>query len=779
MKLHYTTRNKLFNVFGLWPLVYFLAKRRHKKNKDDIKAAEWLAVAKKNHLAGKSKKHKNEQEIEAIVRAEINKLRKDMDKWFQELHHEIKAIKAEICEEVVSSAPKYSSIYYIDTQAPLQILKFLKSLSYEALQSAIFYLPGGAAYREQVSKIAAENNIDIADKIASYTTVNVQLDDYLYRQAMEYAKILVSILQHNCQKTMGSADYLISKENEWAAIIAIHDRLVAVMRPYVQFADDFKEIENYNLFFVANPNAPACGAMMIIDKLKTRNTEYYLDHLSEDQKSNVLRHSEPEDLFIKKDKLPYIPTFDLSCLEKVSRNYIALMATFSDKNYKYTSMPLLQELLQDSDCAFFCNYQEKNKNPFDYLDEFNLSEYAKDKRLLSIYKNNDLASKQDANKGNYFLKMKNYFAGIFKKSSNQNITESEISVDDLVFASIKESFCEFYKQSQNSNDEELQKYSYIMIQALSVQLLPLLYTLRELRDAFIKEASNWKAVIVSPGRYFEANIMVGVANSLNIPTFEVQGGTMSPTGRYITPLAQDVLCMDTFSYDLYTQFLNKPAQNTHIIGGIKLDYDVAAVRSLTRDEAIAQIPELADYKHKKIFMLGSQPIGTDQMGKIVKLAVQACKGLQDIVLAIKQHPNESELYAREYIDIARKKNFKNLIILRKEINSRVMIQASDIVSTYYSTIGLESFVLGKPTICINPFDSRPPFDMKSMQIVAEVNDWQELRKILREFAQDNYFDEQILDERLKVLRDGNSAKRAADLINKRIKELQVKNKEAA
>lgn len=47
-KIHYKTRDRIFDKFGLWPFVHFLAKRRYKKNPNDPKAIKWLQVTEDN-----------------------------------------------------------------------------------------------------------------------------------------------------------------------------------------------------------------------------------------------------------------------------------------------------------------------------------------------------------------------------------------------------------------------------------------------------------------------------------------------------------------------------------------------------------------------------------------------------------------------------------------------------------------------------------------------------------------------------------------------------------
>ncbi|WP_429912666.1 hypothetical protein [Glycocaulis sp.] len=222
------------------------------------------------------------------------------------------------------------------------------------------------------------------------------------------------------------------------------------------------------------------------------------------------------------------------------------------------------------------------------------------------------------------------------------------------------------------------------------------------------------------------------------------------------------MAIDPYSRHVFTDFLGKPPSQVTVTGSPKLDSDLTGARGVSRDEARARLPDLAKLGQAPIVLLASQPLGLDRSSEIAEIAMAACAGIDGLWLAIKPHPNETGLYLEQYRRIAARLGFRRLIIM-PDARIHDAVTASDMVATYFSTVGLESFALRRPVLCINPYASSPPYDLVQTGIAKEVKDAQSAQRAMAECLRNPHALLQS-DPELEAIRDGRASDRVSGMI---------------
>jgi hypothetical protein len=169
---------------------------------------------------------------------------------------------------------------------------------------------------------------------------------------------------------------------------------------------------------------------------------------------------------------------------------------------------------------------------------------------------------------------------------------------------------------------------------------------------------------------------------------------------------------------------------------------------------------------KRIITLTTQPILTKEV--LMRIVLNAVKGLEDVVLVVKPHPAENK---KSYADFIEKTKIPNAIVLASDYNTMKALCVCDLVITMFSTTALEAMMLEKPVITINveeetasPFAKGGPTmnvstSKELLQAINGVLTNHDLRKSLID-RQNTFLSEQMYGM------DGQSSKRATDFIKK-------------
>jgi len=247
--------------------------------------------------------------------------------------------------------------------------------------------------------------------------------------------------------------------------------------------------------------------------------------------------------------------------------------------------------------------------------------------------------------------------------------------------------------------------------------------------SFSQQMSKTAAVVVCPGRYFETSAIVLMAHNRNIPTHEIQSGTISPTSRFKAPLADYIYCIDSFSHSVYSDFLKVNPKRITITGSPRIDYFLKSVREIKQNEAREQLYPKLDFHNKTNILVATQPIGVQKMSSFVSTIIKACENHPNYSITIKPHPNEKAASVLAYEKLIKNSTIKNITILESG-SIYLAIQAADFVCTYFSTVGLEAFALGKKVITLNIWQELVPFNLHEIGVAAKATNTHELSKLL-------------------------------------------------
>ena len=217
------------------------------------------------------------------------------------------------------------------------------------------------------------------------------------------------------------------------------------------------------------------------------------------------------------------------------------------------------------------------------------------------------------------------------------------------------------------------------------------------------------SVLVCPGRHLESAMITCLAKKYNIPTYELQNGTISASGRFVKPITDIVFANDTFSAKVYDK-LGMTKDKIKLVGSPRIDNGLASLRNISMAEAKKQVFGHEFNQDRKVIMFASQPLGPEISTRLFRLVASAVKQLANHTLLLRPHPSETkadlEGYMREMADIGLSSS-RFILSARHSLE----LQAVDAVCTYYSTMGMEALALNKPVVCVAPDDSTLPFDL--------------------------------------------------------------------
>ena len=315
-------------------------------------------------------------------------------------------------------------------------------------------------------------------------------------------------------------------------------------------------------------------------------------------------------------------------------------------------------------------------------------------------------------------------------------------------------------------------------------LLPTLWAINAAAQRLAPHVERAKRVVVVPGRTLEFSVMVNLARRFGVPSIEIQSGTVSRSQRFVRPEADFVLAMEGFSRAIFTDMHGMEPARVAVVGSPKLDADIAAMDVTHGAVDARKLPPGLD-PSRPVFTLASQPVGLARMRRVLDTVLEGLEAAGDtasdgpggVQLLIKPHPSETRAYHTLYARAAAASPFK--VVVDADISALEAVALSDLVFTYYSTVGVEAFALGKPVVAVNPFGQPLPYDLVGLGMATEAATPGDVARIVRGVrrgaAQDaassaaaaqTALAQTALAQTASALRGGGAAARAADFIRK-------------
>ncbi|MEO0030543.1 MAG: CDP-Glycerol:Poly(glycerophosphate) glycerophosphotransferase [Pseudomonadota bacterium] len=279
-------------------------------------------------------------------------------------------------------------------------------------------------------------------------------------------------------------------------------------------------------------------------------------------------------------------------------------------------------------------------------------------------------------------------------------------------------------------------------------------------DAFFSALAGhpgMKVLTVSPGRTMPARIAVRRAQEAGVRTVDLQAGAVSRLRRFRAPIAEIATCIDRPHWDIYRNHFGLADARIAVTGSPRIDALLKPLRDADRNTVRDSLGIDASVR---VLFLATQPIEIDRMTAIAKIAMTATDDGWHVVL--KPHPGERDHQIAAYEALRRSTGRPDLIRIDRELDVYKLMVASDVVATYFSTVGQEAFALGRKVVVIDPFDVPPDLDYVAMGLATRVRDPSELAGALQE---DRGAVGLSTDPYLAVLQDGQAATRVWETIH--------------
>ncbi len=579
--------------------------------------------------------------------------------------------------------------------------------------------------RSVIATEMAERGLEIADRIVEYRTINSDYDATLYAKGMEFAIHTFEALQSAYRDGYGTPLWKLAPEMQEPFSIGMMDRLVSQMRPLLELRIAMGEVDATQLIYLIRPSPygyaiyRSAFAMLedidVIANFQHNAERAAVHHMKASLDTVSAVPAKLHDLPIPRPDTP----------PKSGR--VIISTNLMDHQYRMTSAPVIVALVDKADMIV------ADSRPTDtqaFVTQFSLESALASGRL-------NLCSKHPDPTRHKTLGPNREIIALVADS-----LEDHISSDD---------------------NPTYRAFAHVLSDYLRVYGLAFIRSIVHLEQAWSPHVAKAKRVVVTPGRTIESGVLTQLARRHNVPSVEIQSGTLSRNPRYIRPQADYVLSIESLSEGVYRDYLGFPGERIKTVGGPKLEYDIFPMRGVTRDEILVDHPRLSGLgDDRAVVMLASQPIGLDKAAAIFEMLAAGIAGArQPYTLLCKPHPNEVPAYRSRYRELAKAAGID--CIIDTELNALEAVSVSDIVTTYFSTVGLEAFALGKPVLVINPFGTRTPFDLNELGVAHETKTAEEVTEALHAFEQGQLED---LDSApsLLCLRDGLTLERTTEFI---------------
>jgi len=568
-----------------------------------------------------------------------------------------------------------------------------------------------------------ELSFDITGRLEPYKTVNTNFDTDLYRLALKTSKAFFHIFQ-SCQRAgLGTADTHIPPYLIEPFSIAFHDRFVSQMRQVLELKEVVERLDIQQIIFFPRPSALGRSMSKAIENILPEcNIITTLDHTPERVRNFHIK--QPDNRLVSlREKL-----FDLplpKAIHEPETGRVMFGTNLRDKQYRKTALPVVKKLLETT--------------PVTIID-------AAVADLNLVFEEFDLESERASGHLAFFEKV--------KPNEPTNVHADEVRLIDVLGRRL-----ELYVKANGI----LGGFAPIFVTYLRLFGLPVIKLISALNRLLKPHIEVAKRIVVTPGRTLESGVMVQIARQFGIPSIEIQSGTISKNSRFTKPQADYVLAIETFSKDVYSGFMGFPAERIEIVGGPKIEHDISPMRGIKQESLRHKTKSLLTVpKDRKVVLFASQPVGIEKSKHIFETILTGLnRSKLPITILIKPHPNEDHTYHDLYLNHAKAAGHD--VIIDTSITALEAIIISDLVMTYYSTVGLEAFALERPVISVNPFEEPVPYDLTQLGVAHEASDPYVLEFLLQSWHEDGW-PKSTADSSLKYLQDGLTMDRTVNMI---------------
>lgn len=271
-----------------------------------------------------------------------------------------------------------------------------------------------------------------------------------------------------------------------------------------------------------------------------------------------------------------------------------------------------------------------------------------------------------------------------------------------------------------------------------------------------------------------------VCKSNRIPTVGIQHGVISvglrckhskgeisdDIGPNICPIADRTAVYGLKDREFLMQNFY-PKEKVVVTGSQRYDVLVHAKKIFNKSKTCKRL-DLDE--NKKIVTLFTSTDSKQEDTALLKAVFKAAVQFPELQLVIKTHPHKGK--DPVYGEVAKEFNSKALII--RDINTFELLNATDIVLVYSSTVGFEAMILDKPVIMINLSGQPDKVPYAESGAALGVYDEKDLAPAIKNILNDKKIKDKLKKGRSKFVleatykKDGMASKRIAGLIESRI-----------
>ena len=591
--------------------------------------------------------------------------------------------------------------------------------------SSPIFIPGKLPAANIINGLDALS-LSISERVAPYKTVNTSFDTELYQEAMNASKALFNILQSCIRSGVGKGSTEVSLHLATPFSIAFHDRFVHCLRQILELKEAVYNLNVRRILYFPAPTAMgravSFSLQALIPDCEILTT---LDHLPEKLRKAYAAQATDKPAPLRK----VIYDLPLPSIEEEPReNAIIFGTNLRDKQYRKTALPVILGLVQNTVVSVIDSAASDISILFD---EFDARE-PYDTGTLKIFEK-------------------------IRPTESTQVKPSEVRLMNVLSRRFG-----FHLDKETGL---LNGFSAILVTYLRLYGLPVIKHFKRLEEVLTPHVRLASRIVVTPGRTAESGVLAQLARVHGIPSVEIQSGTISKNSRFTKPQADYVLAIESFSKSVYSDFMKFPQERVIVVGGPKLEHDIGPMRSACRKDLRKKTASISQLKkEQKVLLFASQPVGISKSAEIFETILEGVSRADiPLLILIKPHPNEDQPYIDLYLKLAQ--IWKQPVQIEKSITALEAVILSDIVTTYYSTVGLEAFALHRPVISVNPFLAPSPYDLCELGVAHEAKDPIVMEFLLKTWVS-NQWPKDKADPSITFLKDGLTMERTMHLLLK-------------
>jgi len=320
---------------------------------------------------------------------------------------------------------------------------------------------------------------------------------------------------------------------------------------------------------------------------------------------------------------------------------------------------------------------------------------------------------------------------------------------------------------------ELRIYFYILFPFLIQQI--------EMCRLLIRDKKPRLMILLAGSFWWERAIVIA-AKLERIPTLAIQHGVFSGDNKSYMYTEDEISRGGSIEYpycqipdrfavfgnyykELLTEFSAYPESSVIVTGSPKYDHLVKSDFPYSKDDFLAKFGIPSYYK---IILWTTQCHDLDDSENIRNLSCisASIKSLDNALLIIRQHPNETKEHTKRIHDYIQKYQLKALLMPRT-LDIYELLYSCDLLMTKHSTTAVEALILDKPVLILNLSGRPDVIDFVKEGVAKGVYDEDDLEDTIKSLlANDSDLKKMRPRYLYKYLynKDGNATARVIELI---------------